>query len=82
MEDWQKMLLAAAALALIVGLYCNTGSEQLKMPHHTGMPVTDMTTTMMPEQNSFLQPADTDTTDYGPFPGSSQPCVMTQPYAQ
>ena len=77
------MAIALVALALVVTWYCKSGKEHMfahtTMPQHpAAMPTMNV---VVPQTAAGLQPAESDSTDYGPFPGESAPCALQSPYA-
>ena len=82
MTDSHKLGIALVILGVLAFMYYTQQRDTMSVPgtgtRAASMPDMQMVT---PASTSGLMPADNDTTDYSPYSGSAQPCIMSQPYA-
>ena len=82
MEDTLKFVIIAAVIGLLIFLYCRQQKrERMVVAAPNVMPRADLIAPIGATDPTALQPADTDTMDYGAYPSTGQPCATAVPYS-
>lgn len=79
MQDWHKVLIGLAAVAVAYMIYCKQHKESMTMMQPSAMPAMQVVPATV--SAGGLQPADVDPVDYATYGNNAGPCQMQEPYA-